>query len=137
MKRKSPLTHQPHPHSPRSAKQISESLVWTDTFRRKIRNSVFFVDTWSRLRKTGDITVPSQRFQHSRLKRLFSWSNDIQSLQQRFFTQNKTQKSRENYISVQVVILSHTRRVFKPSCLQLFKKKKPRKYMDKVTDLQV
>ena len=41
MKRKSPLTHQPHSHSPQSAKQISQSFVRTDTFRRKIRETVY------------------------------------------------------------------------------------------------
>ena len=43
MKRKSLLTYQSHSPSPLSAKQISESLVQTDTqkaFRRKIRETM-------------------------------------------------------------------------------------------------
>ena len=43
--------------------------------------------------------------------------NDIQSLQQRFCTQNKTKQSES--ISVRIVILYHTALVFKPFCLQL------------------
>ena len=43
--------------------------------------------------------------------------NDIQSLQQRFCTQNKTKQNES--ISVRVVILYHTPLVFKPFCLQL------------------
>ena len=70
---KSPRTHQYHSPSPRSAKQISESLS---------------------------------------------------TIQQKFCTQNKTNKNQEIYILGWVVIWSHTPRVFKPHRLQLFKKKK-------------
>ena len=47
----------------------------------------------------------------------FKEVNDIQSLQQRFCTQNKTKQNKS--IPVRVVILYHTPLVFKPLCLQL------------------
>ena len=52
------------------------------------------------------------------LKRLDSWSNNIQSLQQRFYTQNKAKEETRklNCISIRVVILSHTPHVFKSPC---------------------
>ena len=47
-------------------------------------------------------------------------SEFLSAVQQRFCTQNKTNKNQENFIFGQVVILSHTPRVFKPHHLQLF-----------------
>ena len=90
-----------------------QSLVQTDSNKAKNkRNNVFFVNTWSRLKKYwGQNRMVYLKDVIIRSWNVFSFEGMIiQSLQQKFFTQNKTKKNEENYIPVWVVILSHTPR---------------------------
>ena len=87
------------------------------------RNNVFFVNTWSRLKKNWWYNCSFSKMSTFVLKHLVSWSNNIQSLQQRlnFYAQSKAKEETRKLCcilcgSMRVVILSHTPLVFISPC---------------------
>ena len=76
---------------------------------------------WSRLKKNWGYNCSFSKMSTFALKRLVSWSNNIQSLQQRLYTQNKAKEETRKLCcisrgSIRVVILTYTPLVFKLPC---------------------
>ena len=140
MKRKSLLTHQSHSPSPLSAKQISESLVQTDTqkaFRRKIRETM--ISLW--VPEAGQRKLATELLFLKDVKirgwNVFSFEASIFNLHSKDFVHEQNKKSIEKIIFLfGSHFVSHIS-CFSQTTLFAIIKKKPWKYKEKVTDLQV